>query len=177
MKNQKVLFITETALFLALLVAVQYITSSMGQFVTGSAVNLILIASCTISGTWSGLVVALVSPFVARIFGIGPALIQIVPAIAAGNAILVLSYACIGKIKIKFEYVKWVISIAVGALLKYIVLSVSVSKVILPLTNVPGQMAAKLTAMFGVNQLITAVIGGILAMIVVPLVKRGIERK
>ena len=34
-----------TAIFLALLIAVQFVTRSMGQYVTGSLVNLVLIAA------------------------------------------------------------------------------------------------------------------------------------
>ena len=40
--NRKTLWITETAVLLALLVGLQFVTKAMGQFVTGSCVNLVL---------------------------------------------------------------------------------------------------------------------------------------
>lgn len=176
--NNKIKFITHTAIFIALLVVLQFSTASMGQYVTGSVVNFVLIASCLTAGTWSGLVVALLSPFFAKMFGIGPALIQIVPAIAVANAVFVLSYGIFGKINYeKFKYFKWIVFVLVGAFLKYIVLNLLVTKVVLVFSTVPSPMVAKLTAMFGVNQLITALIGGFLAMLIVPAIKRGIDKR
>ena len=174
MRNKKVKFITRTAIFIALLLVLQFATASMGQFVTGSMVNLVLIVSCLSAGTWTGIMVAIISPFAAKLFGIGPALIQIIPAIAAGNLVYVLSYGVMKKINFeKLKRLKWIVFIVIGAVLKYIVLSILVTSVVLPLSNIPSQMGAKLTAMFGINQLITALIGGFIAMIIVPLVKRG----
>lgn len=40
--NKKTLWITETAVMIALLVALQWATKPLGQFVTGSCVNLVL---------------------------------------------------------------------------------------------------------------------------------------
>ena len=57
-----------TAIFLALLIAVQFVTRSMGQYVTGSLVNLILIASGLMCGLWGGLAVAVLCP--RRCFGL-----------------------------------------------------------------------------------------------------------
>lgn len=178
MRNSKVQFITQTGLFLALLVAAQFFTSTMGQYVTGSVVNFILIAACLTAGRKSGVIVALVSPFLAKAFGIGPALIQIVPVIAVANTVYVLCYSAMFYIKNKrLKYVKWPLFIVVCAVLKYITLSLLVTKVVLPFVNAPQPMVAKLTVMFGVNQFITALVGGILASIIVPLVKRGISKR
>ena len=88
--NSKLKTLCRTAIFLALLVAVQFVTRSMGQYVTGSLVNLILIASGLLCGLWGGLAVALLSPVCAFLIGIGPAFPQIVPAIMLGNAVIVL---------------------------------------------------------------------------------------
>ena len=71
MKN-KTVYIVYTAMLTALLVAVQWATSGMGQLVTGSCVNTVLGVSALVFGFWSALVVALVSPFCAFLLGIGP---------------------------------------------------------------------------------------------------------
>ena len=83
--NKKTLWITETAVMIALLVALQWATKPLGQFVTGSCVNLVLGVSVLVGGLWCGLTVALVSPFFAFLLGIGPAFLPIVPMVAVGN--------------------------------------------------------------------------------------------
>ena len=88
-----------TAIFLALLIAVQFVTRSIGQYVTGSLVNLILIASGLMCGLWGGLAVAVLSPICAFFIGIGPAFPQVVPAVALGNAVLVLLWVLIAGAK------------------------------------------------------------------------------
>ena len=83
MKN-KILWITRTAVMMALLVTLQWATSGLSQFVTGSCVNAVLAVATLTAGLWSGVAVALLSPFCAFLLGIGPKLIQMVPAIALG---------------------------------------------------------------------------------------------
>ena len=88
--NKKVLWITETAVLLALLVVLQWITKPLGQIVTGSCVNAVLAVSVLLVGLSSGLTVALISPVCAYLLGIAPNLVA-VPAIMAGNAVFVLA--------------------------------------------------------------------------------------
>ena len=90
MKKNAVLAITRTAVMIAILVMIQFITKSFGQYVTGSLVNLVLAVAALTIGLWEGIIVAAVSPFFAFMFGIGPAFIQIVPFVALGNAVLVV---------------------------------------------------------------------------------------
>lgn len=82
--------ITRTAAMLALLIALQAATKSVGPFVTGSCVNAVPTCATLLCGFASGRVVALVSPFLAFLLGIGPKLIEVVPAIAIGNLVLVV---------------------------------------------------------------------------------------
>jgi len=82
---------------LALLVTLQAVTKSAGQYVTGSCVNLILAVTALTAGLGSGAAVAALSPFFAFLLGIGPQLLPIVPAIALGNlAYVVLLWALAG---------------------------------------------------------------------------------
>lgn len=78
--------ITRTAAMLALLIALQAVAKSAGPFVTGSVPT----CATLLCGFASGRVVALVSPFLAFLLGIGPKLIEVVPAIAIGNLVLVV---------------------------------------------------------------------------------------
>ena len=84
------LWITHSAMFIALLVILQALTAPLGNmFVTGSIVNMLLIISVKICGLSSGLTVAIISPIMAKVFGIGP-LWSLIPFIALGNLSLTL---------------------------------------------------------------------------------------
>ena len=108
-----------TAIFLALLIAVQFVTRSMGQYVTGSLVNLILIASGLMCGLWGGLAVAVLSPICAFFIGIGPAFPQVVPAVALGNAVLVLLWVLIAGAK-NAPIARQAIALVVAAVAKFL---------------------------------------------------------
>ena len=174
MKNQGIRFITLTAVFLALLIVFQSLSASLGQLVTGSLVNFVLVAACLIAGWKSAAVVAILSPFFAKLFGIGP-IYPILPVVALGNLSLVAVYALVAKIKINGN-LQFAISVPAAAIVKYLVLSTGVVKVVLPPINLAEKAAAKMTVMFGTTQLITALIGGAIAALTIPLIKRGIEK-
>ena len=72
MRNNKIRWIAQTAVLIALLIAVQYISRPWSQLVTGSLVNFVLAAAALIAGPVSGLVVAMISPVLAKLLGIGP---------------------------------------------------------------------------------------------------------
>ncbi len=89
-EKSKVYWITSTAIFIALLVVAQTVTSVFGnQLVTGSVNNLLMIVSVMMLGLTSGLSVAVVSPVMAKLLGIGP-LWSLIPFIIAGNLTLIL---------------------------------------------------------------------------------------
>lgn len=178
--RKKILWITETAMMLALLVALQGVTSGLGnQFITGSCVNLVLAAAALMVGPWGGAVVALASPFLAFLFGIGPKFVQLLPAIAAGNLVLVLIYALVlGKSKkpIWLQAVVWV----GAALAKFGTLYLLMVKLLVPgLISggvIPEKAAAVLYAQFSWPQLVTALIGGAVALIIVPLLRKALHK-
>ena len=87
--NKKVLWITETAVLLALLIVLQWVTKPLGQIVTGSCVNAVLAVTALLVGISGGLTVALISPVCAYLLGIAPNLVA-VPAIMVGNTVFVL---------------------------------------------------------------------------------------
>ena len=64
--NKKVRWITETAVMLALLVALQALTKGFGQFVTGSCVNAVLAVTVLTAGLGSGIVVAVLNQLLVR---------------------------------------------------------------------------------------------------------------
>ena len=171
------LFITQTAFMLALLLGVQFITRPFGQFVTGSLVNLILLVSLFMIGLGSGVTVGMLSPFLAFFAGIGPALPQVIPFMAVGNALLVLVARLVSKYMAK-NNLKDIIFASIGLFLastaKFLFLWVGLVIIALPL--IPGLKEQQLTmlgAAFSWPQLVTALIGSTLAMMIVPILKRA----
>lgn len=174
--RKKILWITETAVMLALLIAVQALTSQFGnQFVTGSCVNLILAVTALVAGPWSALIVAVVSPFMAWMFRIGPQFIQLVPGIAVGNMTLVLILGFVlGKEKraVWLQLITWL----GAALAKFAVLYLVVVKLLLPTTGAPEKAVTMISAQFSWPQLVTALIGTAVALCVAPQIRKALKR-
>lgn len=180
MKNNKAIYITQTAVMLALLIGVQFITRSFGQFVTGSMVNLILLVSVFIIGIYGGVTIAVLSPILAFLAGIGPAFIQIIPFIAIGNALFVtvawlISKNYIGKLSAKDITIS-TIGLIAASISKFLFLWLGLVTIALPL--IPGikeKQAAVIGAAYSWPQLITALIGSMLVMMIVPQLKKAIK--
>lgn len=177
MKNSKVKKIVLTGLFTALLIVLQYITKPMGQLVTGACVNFVLIAAAMLAGLVPSIVVAVISPFFAYAFGIGPQLLPVVPAIAAGNLVLCLIYSLVFSNLGSNKVMSWIISIIFGAAVKFGVIYLLAVKTIIPMLGLPAQKATAMGAAFGITQMFTALLGGAAAFIIIPLIKKGIEQQ
>ena len=180
--NKKLRFITETALLLALLVTLQALTKGFGQLVTGSCVNAILAVSALVGGLASGLTVALVSPVLAFLLGIAPQILT-VPAIMAGNAVyVVLLYLLAdreGK-RILRQVIAWVTAAAAKFVTLYVIVVKVICGVMAPSLMEAGTLKAPmlkaLPATFSWPQLITALIGGAVALLIVPVVRKALHK-
>ena len=171
MKN-KTLWLVRTALMIGILVTLQGLTKAGGQFVTGSCVNAVLAVSVLLCGLASGLTVALISPFMAFLLGIGPQLIYIVPAIAVGNCVFVLLLHLLYKEKIIWR----AIALIAGAAAKFVALYLLVSVLLCNVLPLKPQQITTFQAMFSWPQLVTAIIGGAVAMVIVPTVRKAIKK-
>jgi len=170
----KSLKITKTAIMLALLIVLQTLTRGLGQYVTGSLVNCILFMSCYFVGTWGSVVIAIISPFLAFMLGIGPMYLPIVPCIAIANLILVLT--CIACFRISSNRYISYLGVALSAVLKAFALYILVVKLLLPNLGLPQNKLTVLSIMFSWPQLVTAFLGGIVSLIVKPLIAKGITK-
>ena len=168
--KKRILWITETAVMLALLIVLQWATKPLGQIVTGSCVNAVLAVSVLLGGLWCGLTVALVSPICAFLLGIGPQLIAIIPAIALGNLVLVLHFVY-GK-HIWRRVLAWL----GAAVAKFGVLYLVVVQLICRVLPLKQPQIDTFTAMFSAPQLVTALIGGGVALLIVPVLKKALRR-
>ena len=180
--NKKLRWITETAIMLALLVTLQALTKPAGQFVTGSCVNVVLAMAALVGGLWSGLTIALISPVLAFVLGIAPQILT-VPAIMVGNAVFVLLLHLIvgGQYK---SVLRRIIAWLVAAAAKFAALYLIVVKIIcgvmasslLAAGTLKEPMLKALPATFSWPQLVTALIGGGIALLIVPVIRKALKR-
>lgn len=176
--KRKSLWITYTATFIALLIVLQLATAPLANpLITGSIVNFLLIVCVMTCGLSSGIVVAIISPVMAKLVGIGP-LWSIIPFIAAGNTILIIVWNFIGNIKIRHKIVAYIIALVVAAAAKFAVLYFGIVKIAVPfLLNLPEAQAKAISGMFSYPQLITASIGGAVAAAILPVILKAIGKR
>ena len=176
--HKKVLWITRTAILIALLVVLQALTVPLGYtIVTGSVVNLMLIISVMTCGPATGLSVAVVAPVMSKLLGIGP-FWSLIPFIAAGNIVLVLLWHFIGNRNFGIKYAAHIAALIVGAVGKFLVLYTGVILIAVPyILGLTEQQATVVTSMYSVPQLFTAMTGGVCAIILLPTLKKGVIRK
>ena len=180
--NKKIRWITETAVMLALLGSLQAITKPLGQLVTGSCVNTVLAISALVGGLSCGMVVALCSPVLAFLLGIAPAALT-VPAIMAGNAVFVVLLSQLadktGKQIVK-QVFAWVLA-AVGkfaalyAIVVWLICGV-LAESLLASGAMKPPMLTTLPATFSWPQLITALIGGAIALAITPVLRKALHK-
>ena len=167
--NQNIKWITQTALCTAFLIVLQLLTSSFGNtLVTGSFVNMVLIISLVMCGISTDITVAIVSPVFAKLIGIGP-LWSLIPCIVLGNISIILIWYIFAN-KYKNDILAWLL----GAVTKFFVLYVGVVRFTIPiLLKLPEKKAIIISTAFSIPQLITALIGGGIALIIVPVLKKS----
>ena len=180
--SKKIRWITETAVMLALLVCLQALTKPMGQLVTGSCVNAVLAVSALVGGLSCGLVVALCSPVLAFLLGIAPQILT-VPAIMIGNTVFVVLLSLLAD-KTGKKLVKQAIAWVVAAFAKFAALYAVVVWLICGLLSqslidagvMKPPMVQALPATFSWPQLITALIGGAVALLIMPVLRKALHK-
>ena len=180
--NKKIRWITETAVMLALLVSLQALTKPMGQLVTGSCVNAILAVSALVGGMGTGLTVALISPVLAFLLGIAPQILT-VPAIMVGNCVYVVLLVLLadknGK-HIHRQIIPWLTAAvakftALYAIVVWLICGV-LSENLLASGMMKEPMLKALPATFSWPQLFTALIGGAVALLITPILRKALHK-
>ena len=140
--------ITRTALLLALALAVQQFKI---QWLTGPAINAILILTIAYVDIYSAATIGLITPVLALVNGIMPLAI-VAPFIMISNVVYVIFF--------NWQFRKNIfVAISLAAIAKFIVLGFAVNFII----DVP----TKVGYMLSTPQLFTAVTGGIIASIII----------
>jgi uncharacterized membrane protein len=167
--KKRIQWIARTAMFLALLVVVQRVTRPLGSpLVTGSFVNMLLLLSTTTAGVSSGAALSILAPFFAKLIGHGP-LWSFIPVIAAGNlAFVILWHFLTAKSANTDGYpgmLRNLFAVGLSAVVKFAVIYTGIVRIIVPaVLRLPEPQAGIVSWAFSYPQLITAVIGGILAL-------------
>ena len=172
-KNGNVNKLIKSGLFLALAIVFQVIGKSapqVSQIFVGPAVNALLILTAIICGGTYGVLVGSLTPLLAYLTGqLASALGPFIPFIIIGNILFVLSYVILSN---RGKYGKY-LGITIGAFIKYAFLSISASKLI-PLFNlsIPSKIVNKLIITMGIPQLLTALIGGFFALMLIKILRK-----
>lgn len=187
--QRKIRLITETAAMLALLICLQWVGSMIPhmltkQLVTGTFVNCVLAVTVLTVGMGSGVAVALISPVCAFLLGIAPNFITVAPIMVGNVCYVLLLRLLMGK-------PVWRQAIALGsaAAVKFGVLYLLVIRVICDVAYpyllgkklgtivlMGPKMPAMLNLMFTWPQFVTALCGGILALLMVPILKKALHK-
>ncbi|HAX97981.1 MAG TPA: ECF transporter S component [Candidatus Atribacteria bacterium] len=149
-------WVSRTAVLFALTLVIQLL--GLPQFITGPLVNAFLLLATMMVGVSSGMVIGLFTPWVAFSRGILPAPMgPMIPFIMLGNVTLVIVFFLITtRRENNLGFLG--LGIVIGAIAKYLVLSQSVAF----LVSVPPPVAK----MMQFPQLITALIGGVVAIVI-----------
>ena len=166
--------ITVTAILLAICIVSQFF-KNVSVYLTGPIINAALILTTVYAGLACGIILSIITP-ITSFFITGSPIMAAIPAmfpcIMIGNIILVL---CVGLLHTKFGAKAGLpVSIGIGAVLKAVFMGILISLIILP-TYLPVKMQPMLHALqlqFSLTQLITAIIGGVYAVIIAAVLKK-----
>ncbi|MCK9478118.1 MAG: ECF transporter S component [Firmicutes bacterium] len=170
--------ITRTAILLALAIIFQNFRYFIGALpfstlIIGSLVNLVIVTATGFTGLLSGLVISLVTPLVALYQAHLPHPL-LAPVTALGNFVLALSFYLFLKSKFSQPF-NMVLGVIIGAFVKWVVMYWFGVKIVLQLfiPDLPAQKAAAISASFNTPQIITALIGGGLAILLIKMLNRN----
>lgn len=175
--------LAQSALLLAICIISQYF-KNFSVYITGPVVNTVIIIAVLAVGLWSGLIISIIAPVTAFFFTGSPVMAAIplmFPAVMAGNAVLAVTVWYFQN-RLSFN-AHLPAGLIAGSVLKAAFMSIVIVLIILPAfgNNVasklpkpdalPAVLATAKTT-FSITQLITALIGSVLAYLIwLPLKK------
>lgn len=162
--------LTTTALMLALCIVFQSM-KGLSVYLTGSAVNCILIITTLYCGIFSGTFIALFTPIIAYFIGATP-IMNMIPlmmlVIMVGNELIVLCVWLFHKKKIE-------VGMLMGCITKSLFLWAAVWFAVLPVfgTKLPEPMVMTVKMTFSITQFVTTCIGSVIAWVIY---KKGLKK-
>ncbi len=173
------MFIVKVAVNLSITVVLQYLMGLFGiQLLTGSIVNMMLLINTLFVGLIGSSIIACVTPFIGILLGLSNNIILQI-FICVANILFVTSFCLLNKINFKkdlkiISLIKDLISVIVTSVIKYLFMFYITFKLLLPLImpNVPQVLSITL----GVTQLFTALIGGMLYIVISNILKKTLKQ-
>lgn len=180
MERNNVKKLTRASLLSAFALVIIFTGSKLGgvvfnQVVVGPLVNTVIITTVLICDIKYGVLVSILTPIMAALTGqLLTPMVPFVPFIMIGNAVLAVVLGLLAKyIKTYGVYA----GIVLGAILKTLVLSFSAKHLIIAFSlKIPKPIAAKLAIMMSTPQLISAIAGGIIALLFYAVYKRNYSK-
>jgi len=156
MHQTNIRWLSRTAILLA--IALIFQMGGFPQFITGPLINTVLYLAAMIVGWQGGMLIGILTPVIASIRGIlPPPLTPLIPFIALGNSILVILFFWLqSKNKIA--------GIIIASLAKFLLLVSAVKLVV--------QVPPAIAQMMSFPQLITALAGGAIALVLAHFFKK-----
>ena len=175
--------IAQTGLLLALCIASQFLKNA-SPLITGPMVNCIIIIATVMTGLSSGIIISLIAPVTSFFIAPSPVLAgipAIVPVIMAGNCILAVSVWFFST-KLHRRGSLY-LGMGAGSVIKALFMGVVIAGALLPAFSgniaVPSEKLAPLLTkakfMFGLMQFITAVLGSLLASVILIPLKKAVK--
>lgn len=168
--------LVQASLLLAMGIIFQIIGRNIpqiNQFLVGPIINCILILTAFICGKWWGVGVGILTPMLAWFVGqLATPLAPFIPFIIIGNFLFVFLFSLF----MEGQLLKRGIGIILGAIGKYAFLTFASTKLIDFLgLNFPPKVVKTLSLSMSTPQLITALAGGVFALIIIEaLIKRKV---
>ena len=154
-RRSETALLTKTAVLLALALVFQIGFSAFAQPVVGPLVNMVLILAVLTVNLGAAVTIGCLTPLAAYMLGIMP-LLPVLPVIMIGNLSLVLVFHRF------FQRNQW-LAVLSGALVKFFVMALLIR--FIAFTIFPG-IPTPIIAAFSLPQFYTALVGGIMALII-----------
>lgn len=166
--------ITVTAIMLAICILSQFF-KNLSVYITGPIINAALILTVVYAGMACGIILSIITP-ITSFFITGSPIMAAIPAmfpcIMIGNILLAVA---VGLLRKKFGKTAGLpVSIVIGAVLKAAFMGILISLIVLP-AFLPAKMQPMMHALqlqFSLTQLITAIIGGVYAVIIAAVLNK-----
>ena len=101
---------------------------------------------------------------------------SLIPFIIAGNIALILTWHFIGNRHWGHKHTAQMIALVVAAIGKFLILYIGVAQIAVPLLlRLPKPQASVISNMFSIPQLLTALLGGGVALLVLSPLKKAFE--
>jgi len=176
--NARAIWVAQTGIFLALLIVAQIATRPFGNSIlTGSLNNMLFILTVMVCGLSSAVILGIISPIIAFLMGMAP-FWPFIPVIIAGNLVLVILWYFIALKDKDSGKPRKIAALVVAAVVKFLILYFGIVHLIVPIVlGIEGPQAAAVSAAFSWPQIITASIGGVLALLLFPVLAKALPKR